>query len=561
MKRALKKVISGAICTGIAVSNVFAVGCGGRTSGEKRDPDKIQIECAIADVGMGTEWLYNLKARFEKDYENAQIMINLVTTELETTSIASTLASYDYDVLFTNSGIASMEGVDNLVLDLTDIVTKDVYDANGNYVKSGGTLSMEDRLQPYTGYLDSVVKKDASGKNQYLTTPYYIAPYGCWYDVDLFEAEGYFELGYAGLDGEYGTDDDMWGADGVENTFDDNLPATFTDYRTLIETIAADGHTPFTWSGLHSWMRTFYLELIYMNYEGINDYSLNWTLNGVDEQDDIGTVTLEDSYKLINQDGRKAMLKMADFMTSSAEYFSGDAFKSAQTHLEAQHDFLGSVQRTGAKQIAMILDGAWWENEAKSYMNEMAQEKGAKYGHGVRRFGYLPIPHFEADETIGLAEQKNTKNVLRCGRVADVLVNKKAEKANAAKRALVEDFILYMQSYASLKDFSQTTGVIRPIQSHFTEKDVKGFTYMAQQVYDLVDKSDLFIPTLEMTNSALKFSAGTEWMVGSKVGESVYNEPMLAFAESNVTVAQYLAGQKVRYDEESWNKKIAAGQK
>ena len=281
----------------------------------------------------------------------------------------------------------------------------------------------------------------------------------------------------------------------------------------------------------------------------------------MDAQADIGTVTLEDSWKLINQDGRKAMLKLADFMTSSSEYFSGDAFKSAQTHLEAQHDFLGSVQRQGAKQIAMILDGAWWENEAKSYMNEMAGEKGAKYAHGTRRFGYLPVPHFEADETIGLSEQINTKNVLRCGRVADILVNKKVEKATAEKRALLEDFMLYLQSHDSLVDFSQTTGVIRPIDAHFTKNDIEKFTYMAQQVYGLINTSDLFIPTLEMTNTAVKFSAGSDWMVGSIVNGKLYNEPMLAFAESNVTVAEYLAGQKDRYDEESWNKKIALGQK
>ncbi|MBQ4268624.1 MAG: hypothetical protein IJB97_03120, partial [Clostridia bacterium] len=290
MHKTLKRVVSGVVFASVAIGNVFAVGCGIRDTGEKRDPNKIQIECAIADVGMGTEWLYNLKARFEKDYPKAQVMINVVTSELESTSVASTLASYDYDVLFTNTGLASMDGVDGLVMDLTDLVTKNVYDAQGNYVKEGGTVSMEDRLQPYKGYLDSVVKKDESGKDKYLTMPYYIAPYGCWYDVDLFEAEGYFELGYAGLDGEFGTDDDTWGADGVEDTFDDNLPATFTDYKMLIETIASDGYTPFTWSGYHSWMRTFYLELVYMNYEGINDYSLNWTLEGVDAQADIGTV-------------------------------------------------------------------------------------------------------------------------------------------------------------------------------------------------------------------------------------------------------------------------------
>lgn len=557
MKKFWKKAAIGAMCLSLSAITLFSTACGRRGETEVRDPDKIQIECAIADVGLGTEWLYNLKARFEKDYPNVQIIPNIVTSELESNAVASTMASSNYDIAFVNTGISDMDNIDGTVLDVTDLVTKKAFDANGNYVGNGGTVSLEDRMKKYDGYLDCVAQKK-DGRNTYQSLPYYIAPYGCWYDVDLFEKEGYFEVvDYVGVDGIAGTEDDRWGADGIEGTYDDNLPATFSDYQLLIQTIAADGLTPYTWSGVHTWMRTFYLNVVYMNYEGKADYALNWTLSGTEDQENIGEVTLANSYKLINQDGRKAALKMANFMTSSTSYFSGDAFMSSQTHLEAQRDFLGSAQRAGSKQIAMILDGGWWENEAKSYMNEMAADKGDKYAFGTRRFGYMPVPRFEADESIGMGAQKNTTPVLSVERACDLIVNKKVENASAEKREAIETFLLYMQSYASIKDFSATTGIIRPVECYFTDEDLQGFTYMAQQVYELLNTCDLFFVTAEMDDNAAKYDAGSGWFYDSVVKGTLISEPMLAFAENGYSVKEYLAGQKVAHTEEEWNKKVS----
>lgn len=551
MKKFMKRAVSGAICLTVASGVALSTACR-REEGEARDPNRIQIECAIADVGMGTEWLYNLKSRFEADYPKAQVMVNIVTTEVESTSIATTLSSSNYDIAFANDGVAAIEGLEASAMDVTSIVQKKAYDENGNYVKEGGTKSLEDRMSKYEGYLDAIAIQK-NGQNRYISMPYYMTPYGCWYDVDLFESEGYFDLDYKGVDGIAGTDDDTWGADGVEGTYDDNLPATFEDYKTLITTIAADGLTPFTWSGVHGWMRTFYLYVVYMNYEGKDEYALNWTLNGFDSQEGIGQITPQDSYKIMDQDGKKAALKMAEFMTSNPNFFSGDAFKSSQTHLEAQRDFLGSAQRTGSKRIAMILDGAWWENEAKSYMNEMAAEKGEKYAHGKRRFGYLPVPRFEADASIGMAAQTNTKTVLSVGKGADFVVNKKVENASAEKKEMVEEFLLYMQSYESLKDFTTTTGVVRPIESYFTADDVSNFTYMAQQVYELLNTCDLWIPTLAMTSNATKCKIGDSKFFDSIVsGTTVTTEPMLLFAESNYTVKDYLNGTKKAITESDW---------
>ena len=78
--RKTKKLATCMLASMFLTGNIGLTACGEREDGEKRDSNKIQIECAIQDVGMGTEWLYSLKSRFEADFPKAQIMINIVST-------------------------------------------------------------------------------------------------------------------------------------------------------------------------------------------------------------------------------------------------------------------------------------------------------------------------------------------------------------------------------------------------------------------------------------------------------------------------------------------------
>lgn len=548
------KWMSVALSATMGLSCVFAAGCSRDDGGEEYDPNRIQIECAIADVGMGTEWLYNLKYRFEKDFPKAQVMINVVTSQLDSNMVANTLKINNYDVVYPTT-FDSYAEIRPVARNVTDWVQKKVYDEKGSYVGEGGTQSLEDRVKKYPAYANAYNLSSTEGQADYLTFPYYISPYGCWYDVDLFEQEGYFELEYEGIDGVKGTDDDTWGADGVEGTYDDMLPATFDDYKTLIRAIVDSGNTPFTWSGEHKWMRTFYMDTIFASYEGVEDCLLNYTLNGVDEQSDIGTVTKADSYKLINQNGRKAMLAMAKFMTSNTEYFSGEAFNTGLSHLGAQQDFLGSATNpNGKKRIAMLLDGSWWENEAKAYMNEMASKTNAKYKHGVRRFGYLPVPFFEEDASIGLARQESATPVVRIGRGSSMIVNAKVNKATEEKQELVEAFMHYSQSYESIADFTATTGVVRPVEANFTKEDEAKFTYMAKNLAQLVNDSEWLVTTAEIDAWKSKCSSlYGEWFVTSKIGNKSYSDPLETFAKNpNLTVLQYFDGMKESVTSEQW---------
>lgn len=560
----MKKLLS-LIITSVMVLTVFS-GCNRESNMEKVDPDRTQIYAAVADVGMGSEWLYNLKYRFEKDYPQAQIMINILTTELDDGTVQKIIPSSTMDVFYTN--VADFKTIDGIAMDITNWVTEKTYDADGNYVKGETAVnSLDDRLHIFPEYYKMFNMDSRTSGHKYLATPYYMAPYGSWYDVDLFEnyglmyLEGFGDETYRGVDGIEGTEDDMWGADGIEGTFDDGLPATFEDFKKFVGILYNEGLTPFTWSGLHAWMRSHYASAVHLNYEGVADYNLNFTFSGTDSQPEVGQIDRTNGYKLLYQNGRKAGLAMADLMAGNPSYYSDDAFKAAQSHLIAQQDFLGSVTRGGGeKRIAMLLDGAWWEYEAKSYMNNMAQNRGEQFDYGNRRFGYMPIPYFEANAEIGLPAQDHSRTVVfnrgsgSCG-----LVNKKVENEDAKKIQLVKDFILYSQSSESIKDFTRTTGSLRPVETHFTDEELKSFTYMTRQVYEIVNhpNTDLYVFN---ENSGLRSEAPalfSGWSWGTKdTNNKTYTEPFLAFAGSEITIVEYYDGMRVYKTKEQWQASI-----
>ena len=72
-------------------------------------------------------------------------------------------------------------------------------------------------------------------------------------------------------------------------------------------------------------------------------------------------------------------------------------------HTDAQEEYLMSIRRPlGSNQIAMLVEGSWWENEAKPVFNEMAESYNTpsrKYGYGERRFGIMPLPVFEGGKS------------------------------------------------------------------------------------------------------------------------------------------------------------------
>ena len=532
----------------IFVTTLFPIAaCGGRGEDDRYqvDPNREQLYIAISDEGIGRDWLESdLIPRFEQAYPGYQVIPRVQNSELTDGTVQLLAPSSDIDIFY--SQIEDLTTLEGVALDITDIVTEKVYDAQGEYVSEGGTQSISDKLEGFNSSHYGLFNMGTAGSEKFLALPYYTTPYGIWYDVDLFENEEYYSLGYEGITG---TEDDDWGPDGEEGGFDDGLPATFEDFKLLITTLYSDGLTPLTWSGTHSWMRTHYLDTVWLNYEGVNDYDLNYTFSGTDSQ--FGTVSIADGWNLAGQEGRLAMLEMAHFLVSNTKFYSGDAFRSTQSHLVAQQDFLGSVTRSS--RIAMIMDGSWWEYEAKGYMTSMASEKNEKYGYGKRRFGFMPVPAFIGTE--GIEDQTNQETVLYDqNAMRNVFVN-----ANTDVPEIAKAFLQFAHTNTSLSAFNRITGTMKPYVYTMSKSDYENLTYMGKQVYDMVHEDGVRLYYNVLSKSYSKYATYlSNWKYGTRIGDREYGgDPMFYFKENpSVTAEDYFNGMAVYYSQQTWEERV-----
>ena len=227
------------------------------------------------------------------------------------------------------------------------------------------------------------------GEAKYYAIPFYDGFYGLIYDKDLFaEANLYFASSGAIL----GDTDDMLGfvssasdtksagPDGKYDSIDDGLPATHAQFLNLIEKMKENGITPFVYGGSNAMsypLRT--MASFWAQAEGAEGYRLNNTLSGtannlvkLDANGNIvkaadGSVQLEsveitvdNGYDLQRQVSKYYVLDLFHNILLDEENYSD----SNLVHTAAQSDFLKGKEKQYTT-YGMLIDGTWWENEAK----------------------------------------------------------------------------------------------------------------------------------------------------------------------------------------------------
>ena len=441
------------------------------------DPNKTPLYVAIGDNGVGTEFLYNLEKAYEAYNPEVDVVINQRDSELS--NGLEYIKTATEDIIYVNSEFTFTQ-YGNYVLDLTDMTASKAYDENGAYVGMGnGTKSLQDKMMYYENGFNLVNQgtKDDPG---FLGLPWFSAIYGLWYDMDLFDTENLYDLPeYTGFDGVANTGDEYFGPDGKEGTYDDGLPATWEDMKALLQVMKEKGIVPFTFSGMHSWMRNFWLDVILMNYEGMSDYTLCYTFDGTDS--DFGEINADNGYLLKQQEGKKATLMVAEKIAKDKLY-STPSLYTTQTHLQAQIDFLRST--TTDSPGAFLIDGSWWEYEANDEFERM-ENISKEFARGTRRFGYFPIPRFVGTE--GLKDQINTQQYINS--ISNYMI---AANAKTKVKDVVEDFLLFSHSEESLINFTKTTNLFC-LYEYDMSNDLDSLTPLAQSVYDLMRDENVVI--------------------------------------------------------------------
>lgn len=461
------------------------------------DTTKAQLYIANYNGGFGTEWLTNAAKRFEEKYKDVEFLpgtkgVQILISNSKTSGDTwiSTADSSINEIFFTENFIYGDYISQNALLDITDVVTDNLsastvlQSVTGSTVDLGDTGTVADKLTE-----DQKAYYEVDGK--YYALPHYLGTMGIVYDIDLFNDEKLY-LAADKNNGNNGfiirdTDARSNGPDGVAGTNDDGLPATFEEFYALCVYMKEKSIVPLAWS-VSAYMNKL-LDTVYAQNAGYEEYMLNYSLNGNsntlldDNLQPMGPVeiTPENAYLLARQEGLYASLDFIYNIVTKQLYGAQYCYSSAMTHLEMQEEFLKS--RFNAKpDIAMVVEGNWWENEAAAVWTDMEKTPGA--AKSERNLGFMPMP-FLNESLVG------TKRTLVDANYSAAFI-----KAGIAeeKIPLAKLFLQFTSTEAELQHFTTCVGQPRNFIYDLTDEQYNSLSTFQKTVWDLKYEADVVYP-------------------------------------------------------------------
>lgn len=570
MKGKLKRIIA----TMLAAVTCFSLGaCAGGPDNPDSDLPNIddeQIDTSRTQLyvfnfygGYGSDWLAAAKKTYEelhKDdvYEEGKKGIQIYVNNQKSTAgaVQSQILDNRDEVYFTEYAYYYTMKAEGVLGDITDAVTADLSSFGD---KAGSTIEskLTDEQKAYYGVNES------DGKTHYYAIPHYAAYTGLVYNKDLFDQKGYyFAKTPAGTEIAdyfiYNDDDERSaGPDGVEGTDDDGLPATYDEFFMLCDYIVQDGGLPLVWTGANyrDYLNSLMMSLA-TDYEGLDQTMLNYTLNG--SATDLGTaqngqfvkdatatdITSTNGYELARQAGRYYALQFLNRIVTTDKYHHDLVFNGGFSHMNAQEEFLYAGQDGTSKDIAMLVDGIWWESEATTTFNEMATGMDEKYSKANRNFGFMPFPKATREK---VAEGKST--------LFDHIYSMCFMKANVAdwKKPIAYDFIKFVNSNAQLVEYSQITDTPKALNYTMTDDELAKMSPYGRSVMKAKQNSDIVYPYSTNTtyvNNQSKFVMGE--MFRTTVGSSDYQWAAHVFHETGTTLETYFNGM-IKYQRNNWS--------
>lgn len=530
-----KKIVSLVLVLALALTLLAGCGTVGTVQGGEAggntpatDPSKAQITVATWDGGLGSQWLENAAAEFEALYADAT-HFEEGKTGVEVTIVAS--RSFDGSAMaFTplTHDIYFVEAVDYYAMinngqlaDMTEVMTSSL-SAYGE----DGTIA--DKLDPA---LDAYLT-NADGK--YYAVPFYETYYSFAYDLDLWDAKSFYisaNGGWTNVDGDLSA-----GPDGEAGTGDDGMPATYAEFASLLTRMLDADVTPFvTASNAQDYVANLLYQL-WADYEGEEQMMLNFTFDGtatdlidvsadgtVTELEDTA-ITLENGYLLQKQAGKYAVLQFAEDVLLSSD----DNYEIIDTHINAQKSYVrGGIANDSP--IAMIVEGSWWENEAKEALKDLESA-----GYERHNYAVMPMPH-ATEEQIG---QEETWLAMSnsFGFIA----------SNCDSSALAQEFMKFLHTDKNLSAFTAEVNMTRALNYELLEEDAAKISTYCQSILDLKENGTVIYPVSivpEVVNNNILF-ANFSWAWLSNVNGYEFKNPWLFFKdEAAPTSENYFNGQ------------------
>jgi len=531
----------------LAATCVFAaMACGGPKfdrdeEEEETDPTKTYLHIGNYNGGLGFEWLREVADKYEATHPDVTIKINNDKDNFAENVLTEKIEEFGNDLYFINGFNYANLVNKGLAADITSEVTEKLSDGR----------SIEEKM-------DATLRDYMKTGGKYYAIPFHVNVFGSVYDVDLFDDYGFYFNKSGQLIGEGAAKENLsTGPNGIAGDYDDGLPATYEQWTTLLSEIKAYSMIPYIWTGEYPYYRYRWLAAAWADYEGKESFDINMSFDGeyTFPGDSSATkITLENAYRLQEQPGKKYALQLAEHIIRN-NYYVTTSFDSVNTHTMAQQEFLLSVEKaqsvSGAQRVAMIFEGAWWENEARAFFGTMAEQyENEDYAYGNRRFGFMPMPKTagsSSDTTLISSTSNSVVFVAEC----------------SEKKELAKDFLKFAHSDEALRTFTRVTGSIRPFDYDLTESDEAQMTYYAKNMWGIYRNPNTKISHVTIFHNDVftlesSFLTQFDWWWGSTINGTKINDAFYEMSQNSaLTAEQYFAGLKTTYNQAKWNEKMS----
>ncbi len=541
----INKFLSCTLTLGLAAS--FAA-CGPRIDGEFDDKAN-NIYIQVYTGGIGDEWLNEVVQEFNEKYYSEDSSKKWVMNVLKTNNKDDGANFYEAfnsgtaaaDIYFTANPTMWSEMISkNYLLDLTDVYASKPDGENGKSVSeklsvadarykllytNNGTASGIYGLPYHESFAGMVVNKEVFVKNGWFTAASASEKTAAEEDLGVALKEDTYQmrkvLVRADLTSSPKYSDVVLtaGKDGKYGTVDDGQPTNMTEWNAMMNKISSAKYKAFLWAGKYPEYTNHTLSNVLGQYLGEEQMN-KWLMFGdeeytfTDENGNAVTVNTQsraNSYKI--PELKKALEFVSEQMSKNAY---SKSITALDTHTDTQGYFIYGENSSTMEKAAILCDGTWWENEAKSKLKVID-------AYGVNEYAFLFAPSFEGQKLA------NTDSWMTMAEMGSVFAR---NTDNAEKASKIKEFLSMTLSDKCLKHFTLTTGCMRPYDYTLTEAELAELTPFGRNSWAIYHSENVKFGRNPLLLNLGTSSVGMNGEYTSFVNNSIYEAPMSAFIKN-----------------------------
>ncbi len=535
--------------------------------------DTSYLYVQVYQGGVGSEYLENVGAAFEAAYNGKDGYFAEGKNKVDvvvTTATSCTGEGLFSNIANNNNNLFVAEGMYYLDLASSDLL----YDLTGimdDTLSDGKTV--ESKL--YDDQKELLTVKE----DKYFALPTFAITTGVTIDTEILETGLYFadEGGRDGLQGRVSTytgqtykgrylinsktDKKSPGPDGKYLTSDDGYPSSYEEFFYLLDCMVKANYHPMLFTGQSVHYTNYLFQALLSANSTKDELKANFSFDSNGNQVKVVTgfegtqptiseevITTANGYLTTQQYNRYLALKFLNCLFNNKSYYMETLGHNPATlgNTEAQKVYEESkfnAANGNGKRIAMLIEGAYWYNEAKG---ELAESAGKFEGADNRNFAYMPLPSKET----GTVNENEGKAAALADALDYYLVANNNIKGNAEKEKLVQEFVKFMYSDAQLQNMTVDTGIPFALKYDLTTPQYEGLDNYKQSLWDVYkyskDNGTYVTPmsdSLIFLNNTDVFSfKTTNKMFHSVVGGVERNSAYAAFTQYGISAEDYFKG-------------------